>query len=140
MLNFFKKNKKEPKNLKEVFSFLKNLEGDIEKLFQEIGEIKEKNKFSIQKLGIVRFNPFSEVGGDQSFSIALLDENNDGLVVTSLYTREGNRLYGKPIKAGSSQYSLSQEEKRAIESAKNHGKEKSKLNFPAANSGSNGSH
>ncbi len=140
MLRFFKKNKKEPANIKEVFGFLKNLEGDIEKLFQEIEEIKEKNKFSVQKLGIVRFNPFSEVGGDQSFSIALLDENNDGLVITSLYNRGGNRLYGKPIKAGSSQYSLSQEEKKAIELAKNHGKEKSKLNLPATNSGSHGSY
>jgi len=116
------------------------LEGDIEKLFQEIEEMKEKNKFSIQKLGIVRFNPFSEVGGDQSFSIALLDGNNDGMVITSLYTRGSNRLYGKPIKAGSSQYSLSQEEKKAIELAKNHGEEKSKLNLPTTNSGSNGSH
>ena len=140
MLKFFKKNKKEPKNLKEVFDFLKNLEGNIEKLFQEIEEIKEKNKLSIQKIGIVRFNPFSEVGGDQSFSIALLDGDNDGMVITSLYNREGNRLYGKPIKAGSSQYSLSQEEKKAIELAKNHEKGKSKLNLPTTNSGSNGSH
>ena len=140
MLKFFKKNKKEPKNLKEVFSCLKDLEGNVEKLFQEIEEMKEKNKLSVQKLGMVRYNPFSEVGGDQSFSIALLDENNDGLVITSLYTREGNRLYGKPIKAGTSQYSLSQEEKKAIESAKNHEREKPKLNLPAADSGSNGSH
>jgi len=46
---------------------------------------------------VVRFNPFSEVGGDQSFSIALMDGNNDGFMITALYTRDGNRVYAKPI-------------------------------------------
>jgi hypothetical protein len=68
-------------------------------------------------VGIVRFNPFSEVGGDQSFSIALLNENDDGVVITSLYTRQENRVYGKPIKNSQSEYSLSEEEKKAIEKA-----------------------
>jgi hypothetical protein len=117
MINFFKKKKKEPKNLKEILVNLRNLEGNIEKIFQEIEKIKEENKFSVQKIGIVRFNPFSEVGGDQSFSVALLDGNNDGIVITSLYSRGENRVYGKPIKKGQSEYSLSKEEKEAIEKA-----------------------
>ncbi len=117
MFKFLKKEKKEPKNLKEVLVSLKGLEGNIEKIFQEIKKIKEENKFSVQKVGVVRFNPFSEVGGDQSFSIALLDSNNDGLVITSLYSREGNRVYGKPIKNGLSGYTLSKEEKEAINKA-----------------------
>jgi len=70
-------------------------------------------------VGIIRFNPFSEVGGDQSFSLALLNESNDGVVITSLYTRQENRVYGKPIKNGQSEYTLSEEEKQAIEKAKN---------------------
>jgi hypothetical protein len=117
MFNFFKKTKKEPKDLKEALSRFKGLEKNFEKLSQEMESLKKEQKFSIQKIGIVRYNPFSEVGGDQSFSIALLDGNNNGSVITSLYTREGNRVYGKPIKNSSSVYPLSEEEKKAIEKA-----------------------
>ena len=118
MLKFFKKKKKEPENLKEVLAQFKDLENNFEKLSQDLENFKKESQLSLQKVGIVRFNPFSEVGGDQSFSIALLDGSNSGVVVTSLYSREGNRVYGKPIKEGSSEYSLSEEEKEAIEKAK----------------------
>ena len=93
MLKFFKKRKKEPENLKEVLAQFRDLEKNFEKISEEIENLKEKSKFSVQKIGIVRFNPFSEVGGDQSFSIALLDGNNDGIVITSLYSREGIKSY-----------------------------------------------
>lgn len=117
MLNFFQKNKKEPENLKEVLSQLKELKGNFEKISKELEELRERNKFSVQKVGLVRFNPFKEVGGDQSFSAALLDGENNGVVITSLYSREENRVYGKEIKAGQSQYPLSEEEKEAIKKA-----------------------
>ena len=138
MFNLFKKQKKEPKNLKEVLSYLKDTEKNLEKLSDEIENLKRESKFSIRKVGMIRFNPFSEVGGDQSFSLALLDDNNNGLVMTSLYTRAGNQVYGKPIKGGLSEYSLSGEELRAIEKAmtKNNGKNNSKkLNTKTASSG-----
>ena len=138
MFNLFKKQKKEPKNLKEVLSYLKDTEKNLEKLSDEIENLKRESKFSIRKVGMIRFNPFSEVGGDQSFSLVLLDDNNNGLVMTSLYTRAGNRVYGKPIKGGLSEYSLSGEELRAIEKAmtKNNGKNNSKkLNTKTASSG-----
>lgn len=118
MFQFFKKNKKEPQNFKEILSHFRNLERNFEKLSEDLENFKKESKFSIQKVGIVRFNPFAEVGSDQSFSIALLDGNDSGLVITSLYSREGNRVYGKPIKNGQSQYSLSKEERKAIEKAK----------------------
>lgn len=117
MLQWFKKGQKQPKNLKEVLVLLKKLEKDFAKLSKDLENLKKANKFSLQKMGIVRFNPFSEVGGDQSFSIAILDDNNDGLVITSLYNRQGNRVYGKPIKNGTSLYQLSGEEKDAIKKA-----------------------
>lgn len=119
MFKFSKKNKKEPKNLKEILNFLEKLENNLKDVSQEIKKIKEKNKFSVQKVGMVRFNPFGEVGSNQSFSVALLNEENNGVVITSLYNREGNRIYGKPINKGSSPYSLSKEELIAIEKAKN---------------------
>ena len=110
MFKFLKKEKKEPKNFKEVLDCLKGLEERLGSVSRKIDNLKKEGKFSIQKVGMVRFNPFSEVGGDQSFSIALLDANDDGIVVTSLYTRDGNRVYAKPVKAGASDYSLSAEE------------------------------
>ncbi|MBZ9578033.1 DUF4446 family protein [Patescibacteria group bacterium] len=116
MFKFFQKGK-EPRSLKEALKQFEDLKKEVERISQGLENLKEKGKLSIQKVGIVRYNPFSEVGGDQSFSVALLDENNDGVVVTSLYSREGNRVYGKPVKSGISEYSLSNEEKKAIEKA-----------------------
>jgi hypothetical protein len=127
MINFFKKQKKEPESLKEVLAQFKDLKENFERISQELENLKKKGEFSLQKFGMVRFNPFKEVGSDQSFSIAILDANDSGAVITSLYTREENRIYGKPIKAGRSEYSLSEEEKMAIEIAqKQYGKNNSK--------------
>ena len=140
MLNFFKK-KKEPENLKEILAQFKELKENFEKISKELGNLKKENKFNIQKLGIVRFNPFKEIGGNQSFSIALLDGRDDGIVITSLYTKEGNRIFGKPIKGGISEYLLSAEEKEAIEKAKiNYGNKNKKLNNSTTGGGGFGPH
>lgn len=117
MINFFKKQKRDPENLKEALVQFKDLKENLERISQELKNLKKEGKFSLQKIGMVRFNPFKGVGGDQSFSIAILDANDSGVVITSLYAREENRIYGKPIKAGQSEYSLSEEEKKAIEIA-----------------------
>lgn len=119
MFNLFKKNKKEPENFKEILAYLKDLEKNFEEVSGKLENLKKESRFSIQKLGMVRFNPFSGIGGDQSFSVALLDKNDTGIVITSLFTREGNRVYGKPIKSGQSEHALSEEEKEAISKAKN---------------------
>ena len=117
MLEFLKK-KKEPKNLKRLLSQFKNLKEGFKKISNKMEDLKKNNKFSIQGIGMIRFNPFKESGGDQSFSIALLDGNKDGVVITSLYGREGNRIFAKPIKKGKSEYLLTEEEKEAIEQTK----------------------
>ena len=137
MFKLFKETKKEPENLKEILSQFKDLEKKFENLSRELKELKKKNIFNFQKFGLIRFNPFKEVGGDQSFSIALLDGNNSGVVITSLYTREGNRVYGKPVKEGRSEYLLSEEEKEAINKAEYYEKNNSKSNTKAT--GSSGS-
>ncbi len=139
-MGFFKKSKKEPKDLKGLLGQFKILNKDLERIDQELEDLKKKHSFSVQKIGIVRYNPFSQVGGDQSFSLAFLDEDNDGVIITSYYTREGNRVYGKPIKGGKSDYSLSEEEKQAIIKAQNGKERKGKLNNEAADSGGSGSH
>jgi len=116
MFKFLKK--EEPKDIKEILKGFRSLEEKFENLSQELGRLKDAQKKSIQKAELIRFNPFKEVGGDQSFSLALLNEDNDGVVLTSLYTRQDNRVYGKTIKKGVSEYSLSNEEKEVIEKAK----------------------
>ena len=109
------------KDLEEVIAEqvkrMKNMEGDIKELFKWNEKLQKIADISIQRVGVVRFNPFKDVGGDQSFSIALLDKNNDGIVISSLYSREGTRVYAKPIKNGTSEYHLSEEEEKAIERA-----------------------
>lgn len=92
-------------------------EKELEQLKKEVLRLGGVSQKSFQKIGFVRFNPFREVGGNQSFSIALLDSKNNGFVITSIFTREGNRVYAKEVKEGKSQYQLSDEEKDAIEKA-----------------------
>ena len=73
---------------------------------------------SIRGIGTVRFNPFGELGSNQSFAIALLNEANNGVVISSLYTRERVSVFAKPIKNMQSEYELSDEEKEALAKAK----------------------
>lgn len=120
MFNVFKNKKEEdPKSFKELLIKFKEHRRDLDKALSEIEGIKKQNKFSIQKTEFLRYNPFKDVGGNQSFSIVLLDANNSGVVITSLYSREGNRVYAKSVVNGSSDYSLSKEEKQLIEKALN---------------------
>ena len=93
------------------------LEEMIKEAFLNIKGLEDISKITLQKTGVVRFNPFNEMGGNQSFVIALLDGKNNGFVISSLFGKEGNRVYTKPVKAGKSEYSLSSEEKKAIEKA-----------------------
>ncbi len=72
---------------------------------------------SVQYVGLVRYNPFEETGGDQSFALALLDKRGDGVVVNSLHSRTNTRFYAKPIKGGTSQLALSDEEAKAVQQA-----------------------
>jgi len=124
MFWFFKK-KKEPENLEELLKEFNLIKREFERILKEFEILKEKEKFNLQKVGVVRYNPFKEVGGNQSFSIALLDGKDDGVVITSLYLKEGNRVFAKPIRGGKSEFNLSKEEIEAINLAK-HGKENSK--------------
>lgn len=117
--DMFKKKRKEdlPENIEELLKEFQILKSENEKREKEIKEIKEKQKFFLQNIRMVRFNPFHQEGGNQSFVLALLNDNGDGVVVTSLYTKEGNRIYGKPIINRKSEYPLSKEEEDAIKDA-----------------------
>lgn len=103
--------------ISEQIKRMRGIERDIKKLSEWNKDLQRLADISITKVGVIRFNPFKDTGGDQSFVIALLDSSNNGLVLSSLYTREGTRIYTKPIENGSSSYNLSDEEKQAIEKA-----------------------
>ena len=91
----------------------------IEKLIKIAGELEKDSLYNIQKVGLVRYNPFAETGGDQSFCLSLLDGKNSGLVISSLHSRDTTRIYAKPVKKGKAAgYDLSAEEKQAIKRAK----------------------
>ena len=72
----------------------------------------------MQRLGFLRFNPFRDAGGDQSFALALADQEGNGFVMSSLHSRDVTRVYGKPLVGWESIYPLTDEEKQAIEKAK----------------------
>lgn len=103
---------------------LSEIQGDLEYFSRKEREmdsflehVERRLKRSAQHMGMVRFNPYEGIGGDQSFSIAVLDEQKNGFVITGLYGRESNRIYAKPVEKGESSYQLSEEEKAAIEKA-----------------------
>lgn len=87
----------------EIISYCKNLDDEVAKC--------------IQKVGIVRYSAFKDTGSDLSFAVAMLDENNDGVVFNGIYSREMSNIYAKPVKNGGSEYTFSEEEKEAIRRA-----------------------
>jgi hypothetical protein len=92
---------------------------DSDSIFQRINKLEESSLTYIQKIGLIRFNPFADTGGDQSFILALLDNNKSGIVISGLYARSGVRWYVKRITKGQSiDHELSVEEHKAIDSAK----------------------
>ena len=97
---------------------LKILDKDIQELYNISNQINTLAFSGFHKFGLVRFNPFKDVGGDQSFSLAILNGKNNGIVISSLFTREGTRVYSKSISAGEAEkYPLTEEEKEAIKKA-----------------------
>ncbi|MBZ4652960.1 MAG: hypothetical protein JG781_298 [Peptococcaceae bacterium] len=111
----------EGKNLEELmWNNAKTLEQVLFKLdIQEdrLSTVETMAKNSVQKVGIVRFNAFRDMGGDLSYAIALLNSQGNGVVISSIYGRDDARTYAKPVKGGKSSYQLSQEEEEAIAKA-----------------------
>ncbi len=113
---------KKAKDLEDTITALEdnisNLKSAKEKMEQEIIEINQKLKKSIRGLQTIRFNPFPDQGSNQSFAIGMLNEEGDGVVMSSLYSRERMSIFAKPIKNGKSEYELTAEEKEALNKAK----------------------
>ncbi len=114
-------NGKNGKSIEKVLEYemgkLRKSEEDIKNLALNMKWIEGISRKSVHKVGVIRFNPFRDIGGDQSFSIAMLDYSDSGVVVSSLHSGEGTRVYAKPIIKGSSKYHLTEEEEEALKKA-----------------------
>lgn len=91
----------------------------IERLQKGYDKLEKEGLSHIQKVGLVRFNPFKDTGGDQSFILALVDAENTGVVISSLHTRTGTRWYAKGVLRGRGvEYDLSKDEEEALKGAR----------------------
>ena len=105
------------------------LDKHIEKINKTIIKNEELQKFClnldrdikrcIQKVGIYRYNAYKDTGSDLSFTLALLDENNNGVVLNGIYSRDMSNIYAKPLVNGDSTYKMTDEEKEALKRAMN---------------------
>lgn len=86
----------------------------LNKLHHELESLSQR---TIQKVAVIRYNPFADTGGDQSFAIALLDSLGNGVVLSSLHSRTDTRVFAKAVQGGRSKYQLSDEEQDAIKKA-----------------------
>lgn len=92
---------------------------DIEYLKEYSDKIQKDGLLHIQKVGLVRFNPFKDTGGDQSFILSLIDGNDTGVIISGLYSRSGTRWYAKRVVEGKGlEHELSEEEKKALKEAR----------------------
>lgn len=111
------------KNLEELISTYLD---KVDKASEECQYVKELYKsledrlnLCIQKVGIIRYRAFEDVGSDLSFSVALLDHKDSGIIITGIYGRNESTTYAKPIDKGISRYELSEEENHVLKEAMN---------------------
>jgi len=113
----------EGKNIEEI------LDKHIDKINKTIAKNEELEKFCIkidtdikhciQKVGIYRYNAYKDTGSDLSFTLAMLDEKNNGVVLNGIYSRDMSNIYAKPVENGNSQYKMTEEENEAVKRAMN---------------------
>ena len=105
-------------NLEEVLHYLNGQLKDTQKQQSEtaaaLAALDKKTEFAVQKIGLIRFNPFEDGGGNFSFCLALLDGHSNGVIVTSMHGRQQNRIYTKKIENGKCDIQLTDEEKQAV--------------------------
>ena len=135
IVNNIKMNKKYKRFIKKLGSS-RNIEEDLESFMYKVENVEKKNteisnlfdnlqedlSKCVQKIGIIRYSAFRDSGSDLSFAVALLDENDNGVVFNGIYSSEMSNIYAKPIESGNSKYTLSEEEIEAIKRAKHSNK------------------
>lgn len=114
---------KNAKNLEEkigeLFEDNKLLKESVEENRKELRRVKRNQEFAFQKVGLIKYDAFKQMGGMLSFSLALLNDQNDGFLINSVHSSDGCYSYTKEIKSGESDISLGEEEKKALQKALN---------------------
>lgn len=105
--------------LREYIKKVEEIEKENDEIIQYCQNINNNIAKCTQKIGIIRYNAFKDTGSDLSFTLALLNKYNDGIVLNGIYGRDASNIYAKPIEKGKSKYILSEEEKEAINKAIN---------------------
>ena len=105
--------------IQDYYETSKRIEEKYSKLLDMVTDMDKTDKTKIQKIGLIRYNPFDEMGGNLCFALALLDGHDNGVVLNGIHSRTGSFTYAKPIEMGVSTYMLSEEEIKAVEMAKN---------------------
>lgn len=104
--------------LNEYSDDVKTIKENYGRILSTVQDLEENMKYCVQKVGVIRYNPFDEMGGNLCFAIAILDEKDNGVVINGIHGRNGSYTYAKPVELGVSAYVLSDEEQEAIEKAK----------------------
>jgi hypothetical protein len=95
--------------------------GRVGELDELTRRLERASRGHLQHVGFLRFNPFRDAGGDQSFALAVADQDGNGVVISSLHSRDVTRVYGKPLAGWASPYPLTEEEGQAIKKARDQG-------------------
>lgn len=112
------------KNISDSLTFVSSNLNDLQafrtELEKYLSQVEKRLRKSVQSVHTVRFNPFKGTGGggNQSFSTTFVNEDGDGVIISSLYSREHVSIFSKPVKKHASEYELSEEEKESLEGAK----------------------
>lgn len=113
---------KDAKSLEDSFTWItdeiKRMNANELVTEKALNNLNMRLKKSLSGFKTIRFNPFPDQGGNQSFAIALINEEGDGVIVSSLYSRERTSVFAKPVKGGTSEFELTAEEKQALTEAK----------------------
>lgn len=117
-MNKLGKNTSIDEDLRKYILAVEKVEQENKETQEAINNLKYNIEECIQKVGMVRYSAFSDVGSDLSFALALLDNKNNGVVLNGIYGSDSSNIYAKPVTNGISKYALSKEEKEAIEKAK----------------------
>jgi hypothetical protein len=103
--------------VERAFARLDELAHRVDSLHGRLPVVEDQGRRAVQHVGVVRFNPFEDTGGNQSFALALLDSKSDGIVISSLHSRQATRQYLKSVAGGKTETALSDEESEALRKA-----------------------
>jgi hypothetical protein len=107
--------------LTEHMAHVRDATGRVAELDELARRLERASRSHLQRVGFLRFNPFRDAGGDQSFAVAMTDQEGNGVVISSLHSRDVTRVYGKPLAGWASPYPLTEEEEQAIKKARDQG-------------------